>query len=84
MRTTGIVRKLDDLGRIVIPKETREQLYIAIKEPLEIFIDEEDPAIILKKYTPGCILCGDMNEGRNISGKTVCLNCITEVKKQFK
>ena len=45
MKTTGIVRKVDELGRIVIPKETREQLYIAIKDPLEIFLDEEQAAL---------------------------------------
>jgi transcriptional pleiotropic regulator of transition state genes len=83
MKTTGIVRKLDDLGRIVIPKETREQLYIAIKEPLEIFLDEEDNAIILKKYTPGCVLCGDMSGGKIIFGKTVCNNCLEEIKRKF-
>ena len=83
MKTTGIVRKLDDLGRIVIPKETREQLYIDIKEPLEIFLDEEEPAIILKKYTPGCIFCGDMSEGKIFSGKTVCLNCLESVKREL-
>lgn len=83
MKTTGIVRKLDDLGRIVIPKETREQLYIAIKEPLEIFLDEEENAIILKKYTPGCVLCGDMNGGKAISGKTVCFNCLEKAKREF-
>jgi AbrB family transcriptional regulator, transcriptional pleiotropic regulator of transition state genes len=82
MKTTGIVRKLDDLGRIVIPKETREQLYINIKEPLEIFLDEEENAIILKKYTPGCVLCGEMSGGKSFSGKTVCFNCL-EAAKQF-
>ena len=83
MKTTGIVRKLDDLGRIVIPKETREQLYIAIKEPLEIFIDEENTAIVLKKYTPGCVLCGDMGESKMISGKNVCFNCLEKAKREF-
>ena len=83
MKTTGIVRKLDDLGRIVIPKETREQLYIAIKEPLEIFLDQEEEAIILKKYTPGCVLCGEMNDGINFSGKIVCFKCLETIKKEF-
>ncbi len=83
MKTTGIVRKLDDLGRIVIPKETREQLYIDIKEPLEIFIDEENTSIVLKKYTPGCILCGDMGGGKMISGKNVCFNCLEQAKREF-
>ena len=52
MISIGIVRKVDELGRIVIPKETREQLNIAIKDPLEIFTDDE--TIVLKKYQPGC------------------------------
>ncbi len=83
MKTTGIVRKLDDLGRIVIPKETREQLYIALKEPLEIFLDEEEPAIILKKYAPGCIFCGDLTDAKGFSGKNVCRSCLTEIKRQL-
>jgi AbrB family transcriptional regulator, transcriptional pleiotropic regulator of transition state genes len=83
MKTIGIVRKLDDLGRIVIPKETREQLYIAIKEPIEIFLDEEETAIILKKYTPGCVLCGEMGESKIINGKTVCSTCLEKAKREF-
>jgi transcriptional pleiotropic regulator of transition state genes len=81
MKTTGIVRKVDELGRIVIPKETREQLYISVKDPLEIFLDEEQSALILKKYIPGCIFCGEMNEVKNFKDKLVCTQCIATIVK---
>ncbi len=84
MKTTGIVRKVDELGRIVIPKETREQLYIAIKDPLEIFLDEDEPALVLKKYIPGCIFCGEMNEVRNFKDKLICTSCIGNIEKEAK
>lgn len=51
MKATGIVRRIDDLGRIVIPKEIRRTLRIREADPLEIFTDREG-AIILKKYSP--------------------------------
>jgi transcriptional pleiotropic regulator of transition state genes len=79
MKTTGIVRKVDELGRIVIPKETREQLYIAVKDPLEIFLDEEQSALILKKYTPGCIFCGEMNDVKGFRDKLICGSCLTNI-----
>ena len=82
MKTTGIVRKVDELGRIVIPKETREQLYISIKDPLEIFLDEEQSALILKKYIPGCIFCGEMNDVKNFKDKLVCAQCISGIVKE--
>lgn len=81
MKTTGIVRKVDELGRIVIPKETREQLYITVRDPLEIFLDEDDLSIILKKYTPGCIFCGEMDDITNFKDKMVCHNCLKDVKQ---
>ncbi|SDM21552.1 AbrB/MazE/SpoVT family DNA-binding domain-containing protein [Halarsenatibacter silvermanii] len=55
MKITGIVRKVDELGRIVIPKEVRENMDIDAKDFLEIYVDEE--TVILKKYEPGCIFC---------------------------
>ncbi|MEK4565498.1 AbrB/MazE/SpoVT family DNA-binding domain-containing protein [Alkalihalobacillus sp. FSL R5-0424] len=66
MKSTGIVRKIDELGRIVIPKELRGTLDIDIKDPMEIYVNGEE--IILKKYTPStqCMLTGEINEG-NIS-----------------
>jgi transcriptional pleiotropic regulator of transition state genes len=58
MKSTGVVRRVDELGRIVIPMELRRTLNIGEKDPLEIFVAED--MIILKKYTPGCIFCGSV------------------------
>lgn len=55
MKATGIVRKVDELGRIVLPIELRRTLDIEIKDPIEIFVDDE--YILLKKYEPACIFC---------------------------
>ncbi|HDR6271256.1 MULTISPECIES: AbrB/MazE/SpoVT family DNA-binding domain-containing protein [Bacillus] len=66
MKATGIVRKVDELGRVVIPKELRDTLGIGIKSPLEIFVDNEN--IILKRYSPynACQITGEVSE-RNIT-----------------
>lgn len=60
MKSTGIVRKVDNLGRLVIPKELRNILGIAEKDALEIFV--EDDRIILKKYVPNmtCAVTGEV------------------------
>ena len=81
MKSTGIVRKVDELGRVVIPKETREQLNIDEKDALEIFVDEN--SIILKKYEPGCIFCGQMTDVRDFKGKIVCSQCIADIEKRI-
>lgn len=78
MLSTGIVRKVDELGRVVLPKELRNTLEIEEKGPLEIFVDEK--MIILKKYEPGCIFCGSVRDTYDYKGKNICLNC----KKEFK
>ena len=78
MKSIGIVRNVDTLGRIVLPKELRGTLDIAIQDPLEIFIDDKE--IILKKYNPGCLICGDMGELAYFKGQRVCTNCVTELK----
>ena len=59
MKSIGIVRKIDELGRVVIPKETREQLGIAEKDSLEIFIEGDENLIVFKKYNPGCYILPD-------------------------
>jgi transcriptional pleiotropic regulator of transition state genes len=66
MKATGIVRKVDELGRVVIPKELRDTLGIGVKSPLEIFVDNEN--IILKRYSPymACQITGEVSE-RNIT-----------------
>lgn len=79
MKATGIVRKVDELGRIVLPIELRRTLDIDIKDPIEIFVD--DNYIILKKYEPACIFCGNAKNIKVISGKNVCSDCIEELKQ---
>ena len=78
MKATGIVRKVDELGRIVLPIELRRTLNVHIKDPLEIFVDGE--YIMLKKYEPACIFCGNAKDVQSIHGKNVCVDCIEEVK----
>ncbi|OSA97095.1 UNVERIFIED_ORG: AbrB family transcriptional regulator [Clostridium botulinum] len=78
MKSTGIVRKIDELGRIVIPIELRRTLDIEIKDSLEIFIDGGQ--IILKKYEPSCTFCGQAKDVINYKGKNVCESCLSEIK----
>ena len=73
MKSTGIVRRVDELGRVVLPKELRTTLDINIKDPLEIYIDGE--SIILKKYAPACIFCGSTDGIENHMGKNICAEC---------
>jgi transcriptional pleiotropic regulator of transition state genes len=76
VKSTGIVRKVDDLGRVVIPKETRKISGISEGTPLEIFIDGDK--IILRKYAPGCIFCGEDTK-KMLKGKLVCEKCLNEI-----
>lgn len=80
MKSTGIVRRVDELGRIVLPIELRRTLDIAEKDALEIYID--GATIILKKYEPACVFCGDARDVYNYKGKNVCPNCIEELKSK--
>ncbi|MBC7076186.1 MAG: AbrB/MazE/SpoVT family DNA-binding domain-containing protein [Syntrophomonadaceae bacterium] len=80
MKSTGVVRKVDELGRIVIPIELRRTMGIEEKDALEIYVDDEK--IILKKYEPACIFCGNAEEVTNYKGKNLCKNCLTELTKQ--
>lgn len=79
MKSTGTVRKVDELGRIVIPIELRRVLGIKEKDSLEIYTDNDK--IILRKYTPGCIFCGEINNTSNFRGRNICLNCRHELKE---
>lgn len=80
MKSTGIVRKVDELGRVVIPIELRRSLDIAIRDSLEIFVEDEH--IILKKYAPACIFCGQVKDAENYKGKKVCPACREELKNE--
>lgn len=73
MKSTGIVRKVDELGRIVLPIELRRTLDIAERDSLEIYV--ADDTIILKKYQPACIFCDSSKNIISFKGKNVCSNC---------
>ena len=74
MKATGIVRRIDDLGRVVIPKEIRRTLRIRESDPLEIFTDREGE-IILKKYQPACVFCGEAKGVMQFHGRNICAEC---------
>ncbi len=80
MKSTGIVRKVDELGRIVLPIELRRTLDVNERDPLEIFV--EDNTIVLKKYEPACIFCNNAKDVINYKGRNICLNCINELKSK--
>lgn len=77
MKSTGIVRKVDELGRVVIPIELRRTLGIDEKDALEIYVDSEK--IVLKKYEPACVFCGNADDIQNYRGKNVCKECSTSM-----
>lgn len=78
MKSTGIVRKVDELGRIVLPIEMRRTLDIAEKDALEIYV--EGSSIILKKYKPSCIFCDSTKDITIFKGKNVCPKCLKEMQ----
>lgn len=75
MKSTGIVRKVDELGRVVIPIELRRTLSIEEKDALEIYVDQD--RIILRKYEPSCacVFCGNADKVTKFKGKNVCAEC---------
>ena len=77
MKATGIIRKVDGLGRLVLPIELRRTMGIEIKDPVEIFVDKE--YIMLKKYEPSCVICGSTDALIEYRGKNVCRNCIEKL-----
>lgn len=79
MKSTGIVRKVDELGRIVLPIELRRTMDIAEKDSLEIFI--EGDTIILRKYSPYCVFCDETRDVENYRGKNVCPRCLADLKE---
>jgi len=81
MKSTGIVRKLDELGRIVLPIEMRRTFNLAEKDAVEIYV--EGDSIILRKHQPNCLLCG---EGKNLvdyKGKLVCKSCVKNLAEKI-
>lgn len=80
MTSTGIVRRIDSVGRFVLPIELRRTLEIADSDSLEIFI--EDNTIVLKKYQPACIFCGNARDVSTYKGKNVCVSCRRDLAEQ--
>ncbi len=74
MKSTGIVRKVDELGRVVIPIELRRTLDIEEKDALEIYVDSD--RIVLRKYEPACVFCGNADGVTNFKNKNVCKDCL--------
>ena len=79
VKATGIVRKVDELGRIVLPIELRRTLDIAERDALEIYV--EGTSIVLKKYQPACIFCGDSKKVIDFKGKNICPKCRKELQE---
>ena len=78
IKSTGIIRKLDQLGRIVLPIELRNKLNFSEKDPIEIFVDGS--SIILKKYTSTCIFCGNTKNLYRYNDKLICSKCKEQIK----
>ncbi len=79
MKATGILRKIDELGRIVIPKEMRDSMGIREGDPMEIYV--QDDRIVLQKFSMGCIFCGGSEELGEYKGKPVCRICLGNIAR---
>lgn len=80
MKSTGIVRKVDELGRIVLPIELRRTLEIDEKDSLEIYVDGN--SVILRKYQPSCVFCGEADDVTVFKGKNICQKCLKELTER--
>ena len=77
MKSTGIVRDVDNLGRIVLPIELRRTLGINVKDSVEIYTDND--TIILKKFQQACVFCGANDTLSEFKGKMICSRCMNEL-----
>ena len=80
MKATGIVRRVDELGRVVIPIELRNKFDIQVKDPIEIYV--QDDTIVLKKYEPNCIFCNNSKNLISYNDKLVCKKCAEKLSKE--
>ena len=81
MKSTGIVRKVDELGRIVLPIELRRTMDIAEKDALEIYVEGEN--IILRKYQAACVFCGSVKNLVSYKGRNVCADCVATLQDKL-
>ena len=79
MKSTGIIRRVDELGRIVIPKEMRTKMGITEDTPMEIYV--EGDSIVMRRDASGCILCGKTAGTTDVHGKQICRECIASIKE---
>ncbi len=79
MKTPGILRKVDELGRVVIPSELRKAMKLETGDLLSLTLEEE--SLVLRKFTPGCIFCGGIEGLVSFEGKLVCGNCRNTLKR---
>lgn len=77
MKSTGIIRRMDELGRVVIPIEIRNQFNIVEKDPIEIYVDGS--SIVLKKFEPNCIFCGNTKNLVEYKDKLICDKCSKKI-----
>ena len=78
MKSLGTVRRIDELGRIVLPIETRRRLNLEPKDPVEIFVEKD--RVVIKKYEPACIFCGDMDDIVDFKDRKICKKCLAEIR----
>lgn len=81
MKSTGFVKRVDELGRILIPKELRSSLEIESKDSLEMFVDGD--RIVLQKYQPACIFCSSADDIVFFEGRRICASCLSKLKSQY-
>ena len=82
MKSTGIVRKVDELGRIVLPSELRKVLNINVKDSVEIYVSGE--LIVLKKFVPACIFCDNAEDVISYKYKNICKSCLQKLANELK
>ena len=80
MKAKGIVRRLDDLGRIVLPIELRRTMNLEVRDPVEIFMEGE--SIVLRKYEAACLFCGGGHQLTTFRGKQICGDCLRQLREK--
>ncbi len=80
MKATGIVRRVDQLGRIVLPKQLRRDFGIDPGTPLEMYVEGQQ--VIVQKYEQKCVFCGEPAD-QELKGKIVCGKCMKELNSEF-
>ena len=80
MKATGIVRKIDELGRVVLPIELRRTMNLDVRDPVEIFL--EGDSIVLRKYEAACLFCGGTHNLTSFRGKQICAECLRQLQEK--